>query len=135
MDRARQACSRGGPLASGGSRCGGEGDRPKRSGRPVSGLVRPQTQIAEPYASQIAGDHVRAAQLWDGLGCPYQAALALLDATDEAPLRDSLTRLERLGAIAAARVARRRMRDLGHQVDPIRCALDNAGESRGSDPA
>ena len=70
-------------------------------------------EVAEPYASQIAGDCERAARLWDELGCPYDAALALLDSTDESLLREALGRLERLGAVAAERLARHRMRGLG----------------------
>jgi Response regulator containing a CheY-like receiver domain and an HTH DNA-binding domain len=84
----------------------------------VCGPARSQTQIVEPYASQIAGDQVGAARQWDDLGCPYNAALALLDSTDEALLRDALIRLERLGATAAQRVARRKMRDLGIKSIP-----------------
>jgi tetratricopeptide (TPR) repeat protein len=37
----------------------------------------------EPFATQLAGDGVRAALLWDRLGCRYQAALALLDTKEE----------------------------------------------------
>jgi DNA-binding CsgD family transcriptional regulator/tetratricopeptide (TPR) repeat protein len=72
----------------------------------------------EPFASQLAGDGVRAAMLWDRLGCPYQAALALLDTKDEAHLRESLTRLVDLGADATARLVRRTMRDLGIRSIP-----------------
>jgi DNA-binding CsgD family transcriptional regulator len=84
----------------------------------LSGPAGPQTQLEEPYASQIAGDHVRAARLWDDLGCSYFAALALLDATDEPVLREALARLDGLGAVAAARLARRKMRDLGIKSIP-----------------
>jgi tetratricopeptide (TPR) repeat protein len=67
----------------------------------------------EPFASQLAGDAARAAELWDRLGYRYEAALALLDTEDETLLRESLTRLSDLGAEAAARLLRQRMRDLG----------------------
>ncbi|HEX7211715.1 MAG TPA: LuxR C-terminal-related transcriptional regulator, partial [Propionibacteriaceae bacterium] len=72
----------------------------------------------EPFASQLAGDGERAAMLWDRLGCPYQAALALLDTKEEIHLRESLARLVDLGADAAARVVRRTMRDLGIRSIP-----------------
>jgi DNA-binding CsgD family transcriptional regulator/tetratricopeptide (TPR) repeat protein len=72
----------------------------------------------EPFASQLAGDGVRAAMIWDRLGCPYQAALALLDTKEEIHLRESLTRLVDLGAERAARVVRRTMRDLGIRSIP-----------------
>ena len=80
-----------------------------------------QTQDAvdiEPFASQLAGDGARAAMLWDRLGCPYQAALALLDTKEETHLRESLARLVDLGAEAAARLVRRTMRDLGIRSIP-----------------
>jgi DNA-binding CsgD family transcriptional regulator/tetratricopeptide (TPR) repeat protein len=73
----------------------------------------------EPFASQIAGDGAHAAELWDRLGYRYEAALALLDTKDEALVRDSLTRLSDLGAEAAARLVRRRMRDLGIRSIPV----------------
>ncbi len=72
----------------------------------------------EPFASQIAGDGAHAAELWDRLGYRYEAALALLDTKDEALLRESLARLSDLGAEAAARLVRRRMRDLGIRSIP-----------------
>jgi DNA-binding CsgD family transcriptional regulator len=84
----------------------------------VTGLVTPECPAVEPYAMQVAGDHVGAAQQWDDLGCPYDAALALLDASDEALLREALKRLDGLGAVAAAGVARRKMRDLGVKSIP-----------------
>jgi hypothetical protein len=40
--------------------------------------------------------------LWDRLGRPYQAALPLLDTTEAAHLRESLTRLVDLGADASS---------------------------------
>jgi DNA-binding CsgD family transcriptional regulator/tetratricopeptide (TPR) repeat protein len=72
----------------------------------------------EPFAAQLAGDGARAAMLWDRLGCPYQAALALLDTKEETHLRESLTRLVDLGAEATARLVRRTMRDLGIRYIP-----------------
>jgi DNA-binding CsgD family transcriptional regulator/tetratricopeptide (TPR) repeat protein len=72
----------------------------------------------EPFASQLAGDAARAAELWDRLGYRYEAALALLDTEDESLLRESLTRLSDLGAEAAARLLRHRMRDLGIRSIP-----------------
>lgn len=68
---------------------------------------------AEPYALQIAGDWARAADLWAQLGCPYEAALALADATDEVALRRALEELQRLGARPAAAIVARRLRKLG----------------------
>jgi DNA-binding CsgD family transcriptional regulator/tetratricopeptide (TPR) repeat protein len=84
----------------------------------VTGRLTPNSPLVGPYALQVAGDHLGAAGLWDDLGCPYDAALALLDATDEALLRDAWTRLDGLGAVAAAQLARRKMRQLGVKSIP-----------------
>jgi DNA-binding CsgD family transcriptional regulator len=84
--------------------------------RRLTGIAEPID--LEPFASQIAGDGERAAELWDRLGYRYEAALALLDTKDEALLRDSLARLTDLGASAAARLVRRTMRDLGMRSIP-----------------
>jgi DNA-binding CsgD family transcriptional regulator len=64
----------------------------------------------------LAGvDRVPAA-VWDERGCPYRAALALVDDGDEASLRDALGRVEALGATAAASAVRRQMRARGHRA-------------------
>ena len=68
---------------------------------------------AEPYAMQIAGQWELAATLWAEIGCPYEAALALADADDEAALRRSLEALQRLGAATAAAIVARRLRRRG----------------------
>ena len=58
--------------------------------------------LAGPYRSQMNGDQRQAAQLWMRLGCPYEAALALLDAAGEEPSREALRIFTDLGAAAAA---------------------------------
>jgi DNA-binding CsgD family transcriptional regulator len=88
----------------------------RRAGLP--GEVPPR--VAEPYRSQLAGAWERAAARWRALGCPYEAALALADAGDEAPLRRALDELERLGARPAADAVARRLRGLGVQRLPRR---------------
>jgi DNA-binding CsgD family transcriptional regulator/tetratricopeptide (TPR) repeat protein len=85
----------------------------------------------EPFASQLAGDGVRAAMLWDRLGYQYEAALALLDAKQEVLLRESLQRLVDLGAEAAARVVRRTMRDLGIRSIPAGARTATRAHPRG----
>ncbi len=72
----------------------------------------------EPFATELAGEHVRAAQLWNDRGLRYDAAIALIGSEDEELLRDGLTRLEALGAIAAARLVRNKMRRLGVKSVP-----------------
>ena len=66
---------------------------------------------AEPCASELAGDRERAAELWRGLGCDYNAALVLANGDDGELLRSM--ELERLGATPAAGVVRRRLRARG----------------------
>jgi DNA-binding CsgD family transcriptional regulator/tetratricopeptide (TPR) repeat protein len=76
------------------------------------GLAGVPGPIEPAYAAQLAGD-AGAARTWDELGCPYDAALALLDTTDEDHWREAVTRFDLLGADATARTARRRLRDAG----------------------
>src|SRR5262249_53792754 len=46
--------------------------------------------VSEPWASHLSGDWEGAATFWADAGCPYQAALALGEADDEAALRLAL---------------------------------------------
>ncbi len=68
---------------------------------------------AEPYALELAGDFTGAAELWEQIGCPYEAALALAGADDDNALRRSLDQLQRLGAQPAATIVGRRLRERG----------------------
>ena len=68
--------------------------------------------VCEPCAAELAGDARGAARAWAALGCRYDAALALLQG-DEAAQREAIAQLDDLGAAPAARVGRRRMRELG----------------------
>jgi DNA-binding CsgD family transcriptional regulator len=77
-------------------------------------------EVGEPYVLQLAGEWARAAERWRELGCPYEAALALADADQEAPLRRALEELTRLGARPAADVVARRLRELGVRRLPRR---------------
>ena len=76
-------------------------------------------ELAEPYRLQAEGYPGKAAQLWRDLGCPYEAALALLDTGKEAALREALSIFAGLGATAAIRRARQRMRALGVRSVPL----------------
>jgi DNA-binding CsgD family transcriptional regulator/tetratricopeptide (TPR) repeat protein len=69
--------------------------------------------VAPPYAAELAGEWALAAELWTGLGCPYEAALALCGADDAAALRRALDALQRLGAQPAAAIVARRLRERG----------------------
>ncbi len=79
----------------------------------VTGIRSRAPGLAEPFLSEVAGDHARAARLWDDLGLGYCAALTMLGSGEEAVMRNALARLEALGATAAARLARQKMRELG----------------------
>jgi DNA-binding CsgD family transcriptional regulator/tetratricopeptide (TPR) repeat protein len=78
-----------------------------------------QPELAEPYRLQVTGNHRGAAELFDALGCPYDAALALLDASDELALRRALDICNALGAVTTARIIRRKMRSLGIRSAPV----------------
>jgi DNA-binding CsgD family transcriptional regulator/tetratricopeptide (TPR) repeat protein len=78
----------------------------------------PRGDLAEPYRLQAAGEWEQAAGLWTGLGCPYEAALALHDAPAEAALREALKIFTGLGALAAAQITRQKMRLLGIRSIP-----------------
>ncbi|HEX4579860.1 MAG TPA: AAA family ATPase [Candidatus Dormibacteraeota bacterium] len=71
-----------------------------------------------PFAAQVAGDWERAAELWQRLGCPYEAALSLADADDEGALRHALVDLQRLGARPAAGLVARNLRGRGARSFP-----------------
>jgi DNA-binding CsgD family transcriptional regulator len=81
-------------------------------------LDEPPPAAAEPYALQIAGEWQRAAELWQGIGCPYEAALALAGADDDDALRRALEVLQRLGARPAAAIVARRLRERGARGVP-----------------
>ena len=69
--------------------------------------------LPTPYAAQLSGDWAGAAALWSDLGCPYEAALALADADDDDALRRAHGELRRLGAVPAAEMVARRLRERG----------------------
>jgi DNA-binding CsgD family transcriptional regulator/tetratricopeptide (TPR) repeat protein len=81
--------------------------------RARAGLSPPALPVAAPFAAELAGEHRAAASLWDDLGCPYDAALARAGSDDEDDLRAALATLQGLGALPAARIVARRLRELG----------------------
>ena len=88
-------------------------------------------QVVAPYASELRGDWTAAAQRWAELGCPYEAALALADSGEEAALEHALARLQRLGAVPAARGTAQRLRRLGVRSiarGPRRSTIGNPGQ-------
>jgi DNA-binding CsgD family transcriptional regulator/tetratricopeptide (TPR) repeat protein len=101
-----------------------EGAEPWLRGEAAAWLRRtgsdrePQRGLAEPYRLQLEGDWRSAAKLWDEMGCPYDAALTMLDAAEEAALREALGICQDLGATATARIIRHTMRQLGIRSIP-----------------
>ena len=86
----------------------------RRTGSPRTS----QRELADPYRLQLTGSHRAASELFDALGCPYDAALALLDAPDELALRRALDICNALEAVATARIIRQKMRSLGIRAVP-----------------
>jgi DNA-binding CsgD family transcriptional regulator/tetratricopeptide (TPR) repeat protein len=82
------------------------------------GVAGDDVPALEPFAVEVEGPPRRAAATWDEHGMPYHAALALGDSDDEADLREAVSRLDGLGAVAAVDVVRRRMRALGLRSVP-----------------
>jgi ATP/maltotriose-dependent transcriptional regulator MalT len=70
-------------------------------------------RVPERYRAEIEGDFAKAAAAWSALGCEYEAALALASADDDELLRQSLVKLQRLGARAAAAIVARKLRARG----------------------
>ncbi|MGZ4387861.1 MAG: ATP-binding protein [Gaiellaceae bacterium] len=81
-------------------------------------LAAPAGLVSAPAGAELAGDFAGAAALWGDLGCPYDAALALIGSDEEPALRRALAELQRLGAAAAARVVARRLRARGARDIP-----------------
>lgn len=71
-----------------------------------------------PDALTLAGEHAHAAAAWAELGCPYPAALALLDAGDESALRRALAELNALEARPVAALVARKLREQGARDVP-----------------
>jgi DNA-binding CsgD family transcriptional regulator len=87
--------------------------------RRYAGLdVEIAADAAEPFALQLAGHAIEAAELWRQLGCPYDAAVALAHADEEEALRRAHAELQALGAGAAAAIAARRLRERGARGIP-----------------
>ena len=69
--------------------------------------------LSEPYRLQMEGDWKAASEGWELLGCAYEQADALADANDPEPLLDALALFDRLGALPAGALLRKRLREMG----------------------
>ena len=74
----------------------------------------------QPWAAGLGGDWRAAAQGWAAIGDPYEQALELAESRQVEPTLEALRTLEDLGADAAARMVRRRLRSLGVSRVPRR---------------
>ncbi|HEU5037767.1 MAG TPA: AAA family ATPase [Nocardioides sp.] len=74
--------------------------------------------LGEPFSTQLTGDITSAVAAWDERGTPYEAALALIDSSEERHWREALDRLDAMGATATAAVVRRRLRESGARSVP-----------------
>jgi DNA-binding CsgD family transcriptional regulator/tetratricopeptide (TPR) repeat protein len=78
-----------------------------------SGSEEPIPEVGEEqYRLEMGGAWTAASEGWDAIGCPYEAALALLDG-DEDALRRALKQLRLLEAGPAARFVAARLREIG----------------------
>jgi DNA-binding CsgD family transcriptional regulator/tetratricopeptide (TPR) repeat protein len=73
-------------------------------------------EVPRPFALELGGDCVAAAAWWDDHGCPYDAAMALLQSDRETDLRRAHEGLLALGAAPAAGTVARKLRKLGARV-------------------
>ena len=84
-----------------------------------SGIREPHaTALPEPYALQISGRALEAAEAWERLGCPYETTLALSESDDQETLRRGLAHAAALGARPLSQHIGRRLRELGTRDIP-----------------
>jgi DNA-binding NarL/FixJ family response regulator len=86
----------------------------RRTGLPDVAL----TDLADPYALELAGDWRAAADAWRNLGCPFEQAMVLLFSDADDALREAVSLLDGLGASATLERARALMRSNGHTAIP-----------------
>ena len=84
----------------------------------ATGANQPLEGPETPYALQMVGAWQKAADAWARIGCPYERAVALMDAEDPPHLFEALEILDRLGATPAAAKLRRQLRRSGVQGVP-----------------
>jgi ATP/maltotriose-dependent transcriptional regulator MalT len=76
-------------------------------------LVEPADGLAEPWGSAIRGDWRTAAEAWRADERPYELAVELLSSREPEPTLEALQLFDQLGAEPAAKLTRRRLRELG----------------------
>ena len=98
-----------------------------RAGLPAA----PFDGCPEPWAAGLRGDWRAAAAGWARVGDPYEQALELAASGEPAPTLEALRTLEDLGAHAAVRHVRRRLRELGITRVPRRPTADTRAHPAG----
>jgi DNA-binding CsgD family transcriptional regulator len=97
-----------------------------------AGLAVPDVPAdAGPWAAGLRGDWRAAAEGWAYLGDPYERALELAESGEVGPTVEALHTLEDLGATAAARAVRHRLRTLGMTRVPRRRAATTRANPAG----
>ncbi|HEX3257520.1 MAG TPA: AAA family ATPase [Pseudonocardia sp.] len=86
----------------------------RRCGEPVE----PFEGCPEEFAAGLRGDWRAAASGWERIGAPYERALELVDSGEVDATLEALAVFDRLGADPAARLVRRRLRELGVRQIP-----------------
>jgi DNA-binding CsgD family transcriptional regulator len=87
----------------------------------VTAGVAPRPDVAgaaEPWRLQLEGRCRDASADWHARGCPYEAARALLESDQIIDVQGAHAGFDRLGALPAAAIAVRRLRELGARVVP-----------------
>jgi DNA-binding CsgD family transcriptional regulator len=69
--------------------------------------------LAPPFALEVAGRWLEAAEVWRTLGCPYEQALALARSGEHAALTDAVGLFDAVGAVASSARARALLRARG----------------------
>jgi DNA-binding CsgD family transcriptional regulator len=80
--------------------------------------VEPFDGCPPEFAAGLRCDWRTAAEAWERIGDPYEQALELLDSAEITPTLQALSTFDALEAVPAARIARRRLRDLGVRQVP-----------------
>jgi DNA-binding CsgD family transcriptional regulator/tetratricopeptide (TPR) repeat protein len=86
---------------------------------------------AEPFASMLRNDPLAAAAGFVRMGCPYEAAMALVDSDATSSLRQALVTFQNLGARPMSAIVVERLRSRGVRVG----TSDHASASHGAPTA
>ena len=92
-------------------------------------LETPPERVAEPFALEMRGRPLDAAEAWEALGNPYQAALCRAASSEAFALAAAHASLVELGATVPAEIVVQRMRALGAPIPrgPRRSTSANPG--------